>query len=153
MSDPLVFEGNCWKFGDNIPTDEITPTFVVWKGFAEMAKHDAPNDVFAKFGNARVLRVHGRRTVEFSGSNPRRQFRQELPRSGNPFDIIAPEYSECRKVLTREHLHLIVPNDDRNIGLMFHEQIGKGRNRALALLVPLMANLRRNLLGEAFMFA
>jgi 3-isopropylmalate/(R)-2-methylmalate dehydratase small subunit len=39
MSDPLVFEGNCWKFGDNIPTDEITPTFVVWKGFAEMAKH------------------------------------------------------------------------------------------------------------------
>ena len=39
MSDALVFEGNCWKFGDNIPTDEITPTFVVWKGFAEMAKH------------------------------------------------------------------------------------------------------------------
>jgi 3-isopropylmalate/(R)-2-methylmalate dehydratase small subunit len=39
MPDPLVFEGNCWKFGDNIPTDEITPTFVVWKGFAEMAKH------------------------------------------------------------------------------------------------------------------
>src|SRR6185369_383272 len=39
MADALVFEGNCWKFGDNIPTDEITPTFVVWKGFAEMAKH------------------------------------------------------------------------------------------------------------------
>lgn len=35
----MVFEGNCWKFGHNIPTDEITPTSVVWKSFAEMAKH------------------------------------------------------------------------------------------------------------------
>jgi 3-isopropylmalate/(R)-2-methylmalate dehydratase small subunit len=39
MNEPLVFEGRCWKFGHNIPTDEITPTHVVWKGFAEMAKH------------------------------------------------------------------------------------------------------------------
>src|SRR5881396_2780430 len=35
----MLFEGNCWKFGHNIPTDEITPTHVVWKSFAEMAKH------------------------------------------------------------------------------------------------------------------
>jgi 3-isopropylmalate/(R)-2-methylmalate dehydratase small subunit len=35
----VIFEGNCWKFGHNIPTDEITPTHVVWKSFAEMAKH------------------------------------------------------------------------------------------------------------------
>jgi 3-isopropylmalate/(R)-2-methylmalate dehydratase small subunit len=35
----VKFEGNCWKFGHNIPTDEITPTHVVWKSFAEMAKH------------------------------------------------------------------------------------------------------------------
>jgi 3-isopropylmalate/(R)-2-methylmalate dehydratase small subunit len=35
----VVFEGSCWKFGHNIPTDEITPTSVVWKSFAEMAKH------------------------------------------------------------------------------------------------------------------
>jgi 3-isopropylmalate/(R)-2-methylmalate dehydratase small subunit len=39
IADALVFEGRCWKFGHNIPTDEITPTHVVWKGFAEMAKH------------------------------------------------------------------------------------------------------------------
>jgi 3-isopropylmalate/(R)-2-methylmalate dehydratase small subunit len=39
MNESLVFEGKCWKFGHNIPTDEITPTHVVWKGFAEMAKH------------------------------------------------------------------------------------------------------------------
>jgi 3-isopropylmalate/(R)-2-methylmalate dehydratase small subunit len=39
MANPLVFEGNCWKFGHNVPTDEITPTHVVWKSFAEMAKH------------------------------------------------------------------------------------------------------------------
>jgi 3-isopropylmalate/(R)-2-methylmalate dehydratase small subunit len=35
----VIFEGKCWKFGHNIPTDEITPTSVVWKSFAEMAKH------------------------------------------------------------------------------------------------------------------
>src|SRR5712691_13562536 len=39
MAESLVYEGNCWKFGDNIPTDEITPTSVVWKSFSEMAKH------------------------------------------------------------------------------------------------------------------
>lgn len=35
----MVFEGTCWKFGHNIPTDEITPTSVVWKSFSEMARH------------------------------------------------------------------------------------------------------------------
>jgi 3-isopropylmalate/(R)-2-methylmalate dehydratase small subunit len=35
----VIFEGNCWKFGHNVPTDEITPTSVVWKSFAEMAEH------------------------------------------------------------------------------------------------------------------
>jgi 3-isopropylmalate/(R)-2-methylmalate dehydratase small subunit len=35
----VIFEGKCWKFGHNIPTDEITPTSVVWKSFPEMAKH------------------------------------------------------------------------------------------------------------------
>jgi 3-isopropylmalate/(R)-2-methylmalate dehydratase small subunit len=35
----VIFEGTCWKFGHNIPTDEITPTHVVWKSFPEMAKH------------------------------------------------------------------------------------------------------------------
>jgi len=39
MSDLLVFEGTCWKFGHNIPTDEIAPTHVVWKSFPEMAQH------------------------------------------------------------------------------------------------------------------
>lgn len=35
----LVFEGACWKFGHNIPTDAITPTHLVWKSFDEMARH------------------------------------------------------------------------------------------------------------------
>jgi 3-isopropylmalate/(R)-2-methylmalate dehydratase small subunit len=39
MPDKLVFEGNCWKFGDNIPTDLITPTHIMWKTPKEMAKH------------------------------------------------------------------------------------------------------------------
>lgn len=43
MSAPLVFEGRCWKFGHNIPTDAITPTALVMKGLSEMAKHVLEN--------------------------------------------------------------------------------------------------------------
>ena len=37
QSNGLVFEGRCWKFGDNIPTDLITPTHVMFKTAREMA--------------------------------------------------------------------------------------------------------------------
>ncbi len=37
MSRNLVFEGRCWKFGDNIPTDVMTPTHVMFKTPEEMA--------------------------------------------------------------------------------------------------------------------
>jgi 3-isopropylmalate/(R)-2-methylmalate dehydratase small subunit len=43
MSAGLVFEGTCWKFGDNIPTDVITPTAYVMKGMAELVKHVLEN--------------------------------------------------------------------------------------------------------------
>jgi 3-isopropylmalate/(R)-2-methylmalate dehydratase small subunit len=39
MTNKLIFEGNCWKFGHNIPTDLITPTHIMWKRADEMAKH------------------------------------------------------------------------------------------------------------------
>jgi 3-isopropylmalate/(R)-2-methylmalate dehydratase small subunit len=39
MKNKLIFEGNCWKFGHNIPTDLITPTHIMFKGVNEMAKH------------------------------------------------------------------------------------------------------------------
>jgi 3-isopropylmalate/(R)-2-methylmalate dehydratase small subunit len=39
MGSDLVLEGNCWKFGHNIPTDSITPTHVVFRALSEMAKH------------------------------------------------------------------------------------------------------------------
>jgi len=32
-----VFQGRCWKFGDNIPTDALTPTHVMFKTPKEMA--------------------------------------------------------------------------------------------------------------------
>jgi 3-isopropylmalate/(R)-2-methylmalate dehydratase small subunit len=32
-----VFQGRCWKFGDNIPTDALTPTHVMFKSPREMA--------------------------------------------------------------------------------------------------------------------
>lgn len=39
MNRALVLEGTCWKFGHNIPTDMITPTQLVFRGIAEMARH------------------------------------------------------------------------------------------------------------------
>jgi 3-isopropylmalate/(R)-2-methylmalate dehydratase small subunit len=33
----LVFQGRCWKFGNNIPTDAMTPTHVMFKTPREMA--------------------------------------------------------------------------------------------------------------------
>jgi 3-isopropylmalate/(R)-2-methylmalate dehydratase small subunit len=39
MNANLVFEGACWKFGHNIPTDSITPTNITLRGISEMAKH------------------------------------------------------------------------------------------------------------------
>jgi 3-isopropylmalate/(R)-2-methylmalate dehydratase small subunit len=35
---PYIFEGNCWKFGHNIPTDMITPAHIMFKTASEMAK-------------------------------------------------------------------------------------------------------------------
>src|ERR1700760_860370 len=37
LSKNLVFEGRCWKFGDNIPTDVMTPAHVMFKTPKEMA--------------------------------------------------------------------------------------------------------------------
>ena len=57
MLKKLVFEGRCWKFGDNIPTDLITPTHIMFKTAKEMAafvletanpdfpKHVQPGDI------------------------------------------------------------------------------------------------------------
>ena len=38
MPSNLIFEGNCWKFGHNIPTDMITPAHIMFKTAGEMAK-------------------------------------------------------------------------------------------------------------------
>lgn len=62
MSDKLIFEGNCWKFGDNIPTDLITPTHIMWKTPAEMAKHvlETANPDFPKNVKPGDILVAGR---------------------------------------------------------------------------------------------
>ena len=62
MTDALVFEGRCWKFGHNVPTDEITPTHVVWKSFSEMAKHvlESLNPEFPKSVQKGDIIVAGR---------------------------------------------------------------------------------------------
>src|SRR5215831_5568863 len=58
----VIFEGSCWKFGHHIPTDEITPTSVVWKSFSEMAKHvlESLNPEFPKKVQKGDILVAGR---------------------------------------------------------------------------------------------
>jgi 3-isopropylmalate/(R)-2-methylmalate dehydratase small subunit len=50
MPGQLIFEGACWKFGHNIPTDLITPTNITLRSISEMAKHvlETANPEFPK---------------------------------------------------------------------------------------------------------
>lgn len=58
----LVFEGRCWKFGDHIPTDMITPTHIMFKTAKEMAAYvlETVNPDFPKHVQAGDILVAGR---------------------------------------------------------------------------------------------
>jgi 3-isopropylmalate/(R)-2-methylmalate dehydratase small subunit len=62
MNDSLVFEGRCWKFGHNIPTDLITPAHIMFKTAREMAKFvlEAANPDFPKKVQPGDILVAGR---------------------------------------------------------------------------------------------
>ncbi len=62
MTDNLIFEGNCWKFGHNIPTDLITPTHIMLKTAKEMSKHvlETVNPDFPKHVQPGDILVAGR---------------------------------------------------------------------------------------------
>jgi len=57
-----VFQGRCWKFGDNIPTDAMTPTHVMFKTAKEMAAFvlETLNPQFPKQVQAGDILVAGR---------------------------------------------------------------------------------------------
>jgi len=61
-TDTLIFEGTCWKFGHNIPTDLITPTHITLRGIAEMAQHvlETANPEFPKKVRPGDILVAGR---------------------------------------------------------------------------------------------
>jgi len=58
----LIFEGTCWKFGHNIPTDLITPTAITLRGIQEMARHvlETANPEFPKRVQPGDILVAGR---------------------------------------------------------------------------------------------
>jgi 3-isopropylmalate/(R)-2-methylmalate dehydratase small subunit len=62
MKSNLIFEGACWKFGHNIPTDLITPTHIMFRTAAEMAKHvlETSNPDFPKKVQPGDILVAGR---------------------------------------------------------------------------------------------
>ncbi len=62
MADKLIFEGKCWKFGHNIPTDMITPAHIMFKTAQEMAKFvlETANPEFPKKVQPGDLLVAGR---------------------------------------------------------------------------------------------
>ena len=61
-TDTLTFEGTCWKFGHNIPTDLITPTHITLRGIPEMAQHvlETANPEFPKKVRPGDILVAGR---------------------------------------------------------------------------------------------
>ena len=62
MKSNLIFECACWKFGHNIPTDLITPTHIMFRTAAEMAKHvlETANPDFPKHVQPGDILVAGR---------------------------------------------------------------------------------------------
>jgi 3-isopropylmalate/(R)-2-methylmalate dehydratase small subunit len=62
VSSNLIFEGRCWKFGDNIPTDVMTPAHVMFKTPKEMAASvlETVNPQFPKQVQAGDILVAGR---------------------------------------------------------------------------------------------
>lgn len=58
----MIFEGTCWKFGHNIPTDLITPTHMTLRGLQEMAQHvlETANPEFPKRVRPGDILVAGR---------------------------------------------------------------------------------------------
>lgn len=57
-----IFQGRCWKFGDNIPTDAMTPPHVMFKTAKEMAAFvlETLNPEFARSVRAGDILVAGR---------------------------------------------------------------------------------------------
>ncbi|MGB6946789.1 MAG: 3-isopropylmalate dehydratase, partial [Bryobacteraceae bacterium] len=43
MSDNLIFEGKCWKFGHNVPSDALTGGQIMFQSIQEMARHVLEN--------------------------------------------------------------------------------------------------------------
>lgn len=62
MSTSWVFQGRCWKFGNNIPTDAMTPTHVMFKTPQEMAAFvlETVNPAFPKQVRPGDILVAGR---------------------------------------------------------------------------------------------
>lgn len=58
----MIFEGTCWKFGHNIPTDLITPTHITLRSISEMARHvlEGANPEFPKKVQPGDILVAGR---------------------------------------------------------------------------------------------
>ncbi len=58
----LSFEGRTWKFGDNVPTDAITPTHIMFKTAKEMAAFvlETLNPEFPRSVRAGDILVAGR---------------------------------------------------------------------------------------------
>jgi 3-isopropylmalate/(R)-2-methylmalate dehydratase small subunit len=62
LSTSWVFQGRCWKFGNNIPTDAMTPTHVMFKSPQEMAAFvlETLNPTFPKLVRPGDILVAGR---------------------------------------------------------------------------------------------
>ena len=43
MSDNMIFEGKCWKFGHNVPSDALTGGQIMFKSVQDMAEHVLEN--------------------------------------------------------------------------------------------------------------
>ena len=97
---PLILEGNCWKFGHNIPTDLITPTHIMLKTAKEMSKHvlETANPDFPKNVQPGDIIVAGRNFGCSSGRALAAKGLTEVP-SGGDAEVFAIETTQSQQTL------------------------------------------------------
>jgi hypothetical protein len=112
------------------------------------ARH-ALDHVPPQLGQARILRVDRRCAVGLGASHRAIQLGEELGSARMAFHIFAPEHRQGRHMIAGEHFHLVVSDDDGNVGPVLFEEVRKAPDGLLAALVARLANLGSDLVGQA----
>ncbi len=71
MAKDPVFEGRCWKFGDNVPTGMMAPTHIMFKAAKETAAYVL--EAFNSDGDRLRMDIGVRTVIQKPGTSSHRR--------------------------------------------------------------------------------